>query len=350
MSTESRLFISHAVADAAVVKPFVQLLESGVGVPPKDIFCASIKGQSIRPGKDFKSSIHENLNDATTVLALISDNYYNSAFSMCELGGCWLQAKDWIPILIPPIKYADMKAVLVGIQATRIDSTEDLDELRDELGARLGVPLLPTPRWTEKRTDFLAKLPDYLKSLAPSPSVPRALLDKAQTVIREYEQSTKQSDEEKEQLRRTITELKKLKDVAAVAAIERRELPAAQQFEKLTDEVRKKLAAVSSVAREAIFAGNLGDDYYPGKGSSPHSWEDTDRPIQYKEVKLNAAGNGVEADGNNPKVKPALAAIDKLETWLQREAPESFFDWYVGANGGYQPDLKDRAFWDRHLW
>src|SRR5690242_15798063 len=118
MSIESRLFISHAVADGPVVKSFVNLLESGVGVSPNNIFCASIKGQGILPGLDFKSSIHTNLNNATTVLALISENFYNSAFSMCELGGCWLQAKDLIPILIPPVRYADMKAVLTGIQAT----------------------------------------------------------------------------------------------------------------------------------------------------------------------------------------------------------------------------------------
>jgi hypothetical protein len=350
MSTESRLFISHAVADAPVVKALVHLLESGVGVHPKDIFCASIKGQGIRPGKDFKSSIHENLNSATTVLALISENFYNSAFSMCELGGCWLQAKDWIPILIPPIKYADMKAVLAGIQATRIESSEDLDELRDELVERLGITPLPTPRWTEKRNDFSVKLPDCLKLISPSPTVPRALLDKAESVIREYELATKQSEEENQRLRRTIAELKKLKDVSKVAAIERQELPAAQQFEKLTDEVRKKLAAVSNVTRETIFAGNLGDDFYPGKASSAHSWDDAERPLQYKEIKLNAAGNGIEVDENNPKVKPALVAIDQLETWLKREAPETFFDWYVAANGGYQPDIKDRAFWDRHLW
>src|SRR5438552_15374014 len=99
--TVAKLFISHASADLPVVSAFVDLLEGGVGVPPGDIFCTSLRGQGVKPGKDFKESIRANLNDAECALALVSPNYYASAFSMCELGGVWLTAKDYLPILVP---------------------------------------------------------------------------------------------------------------------------------------------------------------------------------------------------------------------------------------------------------
>ena len=137
MSKHTALFISHAFKDASVTKSFINLIESGIGISPKDIFCTLNKGKGIQPGAEFKESIRENLDDATTVIALISENYYSSPFCMCELGGTWLQAKDFIPILIPPIRFNDMKAVLVGLQALRIQIREDLDELRDELAGRL---------------------------------------------------------------------------------------------------------------------------------------------------------------------------------------------------------------------
>jgi hypothetical protein len=350
MSIENRLFISHAVADGPVVQAFVNLLESGVGVSPNNIFCASIKGQGILPGKDFKSSIHANLSSATTVLALISENFYNSAFCMCELGGCWLQAKDLIPILIPPIRYVDMRAVLSGVQATRIDSSEDLDELRDELAKRLDIQPLPTPRWNERRNDFTVKLPENLKLIPASPIVARERLEKAESVIREYENSTKQTKEENQRLQHIIAELKKMKDVGAVSAIERKELPSVEQFEQLAITVKKRLSGVSSVARETMFVGCRGDAYHPGTGSASHSWDDAERPLQYREVKLSSLDNGLEADETHPKVKAALAAINELSRWLRHEAPESFFQWYETANGGYQPDIRDRSFWDRHLW
>lgn len=76
---------------------------------------------------------------------------------MCELGGTWIQAKDLIPILLPPLQYRDLKAVLDGIQALKIHSSEDLDELRDELAERLKIKPYPTPRWNDRRDRFLKK-------------------------------------------------------------------------------------------------------------------------------------------------------------------------------------------------
>ena len=107
----------------------VDLLETGVGVPHKAIFCSSLKGQSIKPGKGFVDSIRGSLDDATCVLALISEAYYASAFCMCELGGTWLVTKSFLPVLVPPLDYSDLKAVLNGLQVSKLASEEDLDEL-----------------------------------------------------------------------------------------------------------------------------------------------------------------------------------------------------------------------------
>lgn len=92
----AKLFISHAASDKPLVKAFVDLLEGGIGVHPSEIFCSSLKGQGIKPGVDFKASIREHLDGATCVIALVSENFYGSAFCMCELGGVWLQSKSFI--------------------------------------------------------------------------------------------------------------------------------------------------------------------------------------------------------------------------------------------------------------
>jgi hypothetical protein len=62
--SSTKLFISHATDDRSLVKAFVGLLESGIGVPARDIFCSSLKGQGIKPGAEFKDSIREQLDDA----------------------------------------------------------------------------------------------------------------------------------------------------------------------------------------------------------------------------------------------------------------------------------------------
>lgn len=350
MPNKIDLFLSHAVADAPVTRAFVNLLESGIGVPPKNIFCTSNKGQGIRPGFEFKASIRENLDDATIVIALISENYYNSPFCMCELGGSWLQAKDFIPILIPPIRFGDMKAVLVGLQALRIQTAEDLDELRDELSDRLGFKPLPTPRWNEKRDEFLKALPKKLRKIPPSPIVQREQLEKAEAIVEEYENILKDTQEENKNLRKTIDKLKKAKNSKEVAKIVREDMESADIFEELVDDFSKKLDALDSITVETIFAGQRREDYYPGRESSNYSWDDAKSALEYKEVELNSEENGIHANDNNPEVKKALNSLSELENWLEEKAPIEFFDWYSSENNGHEPDLTNRSFWDSHLW
>lgn len=169
-----KVFISHAVADKSVVRPFRDLIEGGIGISAHDIFCSSAQGQGIRPGRDFKQSIRQHLNEATVVIALISPNFYASAFCMCELGGVWLQAKAILPVLIPPFDYSDLKAVLEGIQVLKAMEGADLDSLRDELAHIAGTSAFSTARWTERRNEFLAKMPGLIAELPAPPTVSAA--------------------------------------------------------------------------------------------------------------------------------------------------------------------------------
>lgn len=349
MSRKVDLFISHAVTDTSVTKSFVNLIESGIGVSPTDIFCTSNKGQGIRPGAEFKESIRETLDDATIVIALISENFYNSPFCMCELGGTWLQAKDFIPILIPPIRLSEMKAVLAGLQALRIAIKEDLDELRDELSERLAIKPLPTPRWNEKRDEFLKDLPKKLKTIPPSPVVQRELLEKAESVIHEYEEALSSAQEENTKLKKTISKLKKTKDAKQVAKIVRESMEEAEVFDGLIEDLREKLDSLDGVTVAVLFAEQRGEDYYPGRETSYYSWEETRRAQEYKEVETNSEENGICSNSKHPGVKRALNSISELEKWLGRASSE-FVEWYMSEHDGHEPDLSDRTFWDNHLW
>ncbi len=350
MSTHFDLFISHANVDAIIAKPFVNLIESGVGISPKKIFFTSNKGQGIKPGKDFKSSIHNGLDNSTIVIALISENYYNSPFCMCELGGSWLQAKDLIPLLVPPIKFKDMKAVLEGMQALRLNIAEDLDEMRDELSERLDIDLLPTPRWNEKRDEFLRVLSKNINKLPLAPIVQRTKLEEANKIISEYQSEVDELSKEREALIKQNQRLRNAKNKEEVSAIIIEDLEDIEIFEKLTSDIKKALKNLDSASTEAIYTNSRGEDYYPGRASSNYSWDDFKTPIEYKEVILTSEENGVTPNSNHPKVAKVIQLLNKLEDWLEGGASSQFFEWYISDNDGYEPDLSDKRFWDEHLW
>lgn len=350
MKNKIDVFISHAVADAPIAKEFVKLIESGIGVPPSNIFCTSIKGQSIKPGAEFKESIRESLDDASTVIALITENYYHSPFCMCELGGTWLQAKNFIPIIIPPIKFSDLKAVLVGLQALKINLAEDLDELRDELNEQLDINLLPTPRWNEKSKEFLKGLPKILKKLPKPKIVSIDKYEKLDSVVEEYKVSLQDAEQKVEKLSKTVKKLKKLKDAKEVTKIVRDDLEDTDVFEELVADASAKIGSLHDITAKAIFSEQKCEDYILGREYSEHTWDEAASPIDYKEIKLNSDENGVIPNPQNPKTRIALDAISELNKWLTETASAEFFELYTSENDGHVPELDDRNFWDTHLW
>src|SRR5262245_59010999 len=46
---------------------------------------------------------------------VITPAYYESAFCLCELGATWIMGSEAMPLLVPPLDYDDLKAVLIGV-------------------------------------------------------------------------------------------------------------------------------------------------------------------------------------------------------------------------------------------
>jgi len=340
------LFISHAAHDKGLVEAVVDLLEGGVGVPHQSIFCSSLKGQSIKPGRDFVGSIRENLDEATCVLALISEAYYASAFCMCELGGVWLASKSFLPVLVPPIDHSGLKAVLSGLQVSKIASEDDLDELRDELVQRLGLDGYSTPRWNSKRKAFHAALPSLLEKIQFDGPVARDKFKKLQTEAQSYRNEYEAQEAKIANLNEIIADLKKAKDAKAVAEVMRQHSSSIDTFESLVAAAKKQLHPLPRPVREVLYYRSRGEAYFP-KGNQ--DWEDVQAPLEYGQLRLNSDENGLHPKETEPKVRRAIEALDELSGWLNATLPQDFHDWYDQETDGEPPDMTLRTFWERHL-
>jgi len=340
-----KLFISHAVHDKSLVEAVIKLLEGGVGVSHRDIFCSSLKGQSIKAGEAFVDSIRESLDEAKCVLALISEAYYASAFCMCELGGVWLASKSFLPVLVPPLEYKDLKAVLAGLQVSKIGSEADMDELRDELIERL-EPKAPhgTARWTSRRDEFLGALPELQKSIQFKGAVTREKFEKLEKELRSYKDEYKALEGNVAGRDRLIADLKAAKDAKAVTKIVRQHSSTAETFHSLVEVAATALAPLDHAVQQALYYRERGEDFRPGRDG----WDNVRDAIEYGQVELTDEGTAVTPNKKNPKVRKALDALNALSGWLE-EPPEDFHDWYAQENGGEEPKISQRGFWDRHL-
>lgn len=86
--TAGKVFISHAAADKKLADHLLDLLQTGVDVPRRQIFCTSLEGMGVPKGTTFVEWIRQELVDAKLVVALITPTYFESIFCLCELR-CW---------------------------------------------------------------------------------------------------------------------------------------------------------------------------------------------------------------------------------------------------------------------
>lgn len=340
-----RIFISHANADKELVEAFVTLLQTGLDISRNQIFCSSIEGMKIRPGKSFVEFIRGELSGADYVIMLVTPAYYESAFCMCELGGSWLQAKDAYPILVKPITYDNLKAVLHGVQCGKIEDAQDLNQLNDCLN-EIGIGKPSAARWELRRDIFLGELPALVVKLQQRTVIPVADYEKLNEKYEGAQKLLKEHASQISTLKQKIEELKTLKDKDAVSAVLRKGMKEREQFDQLTQTFRRVTQKLPNSVIKTMYHTQDKDRYLP-----PTGWGHEDEWRELEEAQdrglLVLDGGEVSLSTDDPKVKKALEALGDLETFLgnaDAEVIESLTEEY-----DFQCSLRVRDFWQQFL-
>lgn len=334
------VFISHAVKDKKLVNALTDLLMVGVGLQQSQVFVSSLAGLGIPAGHSFKDYVGEKLNGAPTVIALLTPNYYSSAFCLCEAGATWILCKDFIPMLTPSTQFSEMKAVLEGTQALRIDEETALDEMRERLQP-LVTQQTKDAWWTVKKKEFLAKLPDILRHL-PKPETPTA--EDHKTVVKDrdaYKEVTEDLQAQLETLQQKYEAVKKLKDHAAVRATELSFSDDEEQFETLEAEAKRTLGKVSREVAEALFHRERGERWMPGLEWGDRLTSDLEHERLFDE------GGMITVAEEHPVIRPIIKAIENFRAFVDSASEEFVADYEEGHS---EPlSFTSRGFWKRHL-
>ncbi len=167
----SRIFVSYATPDRELANAFIDFLRLGCNLLEEQVYSTARPG-TIPPGTGFVEHIRSGLDRASMVVLLLTPSYYESRFCLAEAGAAWIQQKVRVPVIVPPITYANLEGVQLGEQAVRIDSPSALDDTRDliseVMGGRVG-----TGAWNAQRDRFLNEWTvRYSQHVAPATAVP----------------------------------------------------------------------------------------------------------------------------------------------------------------------------------
>ena len=311
------VFISHAEADKVLVEPFVDLLQTGVNIPQERIFCTSLEGMGIPRGQNFIEFIRQKLTAADFVIMIITPKYYESAFCLCELRAIWATSQTIFPILVPPLDYDYLKAVLTGVQSGYINDKRALNELRDRLLAA-GIGSGATGRWESKRDAFFKGFSKLQAKIAGPSLVPLAEHEKLKEAYEGAQEEIEENTAKIEELERIIGELKACKDKADVSKVMKKYTDENDQFESLASQFKASVSGLPHVVREALYFHSKDGEWNPRSSfGNEGQWEDirsaADRGL------LRMDGNTVYPNTDNPKIHRAIERFAELE----RFAPES---------------------------
>lgn len=332
-----RVFISHAVADKDLADAVITLLEMGAGIPTEDIFCSSFDEQGIPPGADFSPYMREQLKKAEVILAIVTPQYYDSPFCLCETGGAWATEKKFLPLLVAPVGYDDLRGALYGKQGLLITDSGKLDALRDQLST---LSKSKTTRWNRKKEDFLKALPALLKKMKPVATLSSADANRLRAELATAKAEAEELDKQNEGLQRHIAELEQAKDAAAVKKIRKKFSTEDKEFDELVKVAKSAIGKLPRVVREAMLFHVRGDYFNP----QYEEWgNDVSDAIQRNLLKDDES---VSLNDDHPIVERALEAFSKL-TDFQEEATSDFRKSYR-REFSEDLDATSRTFWEDH--
>jgi hypothetical protein len=300
-----------------------------------------LEEQAIPPGVDFKGHIKVQLGDAETVIAVVSPQYYISAFCMGELGATWALAKNLVPLLIPPVDSNDLRGSLFGTQALAVGQSEKLDSMHAVL-VELANPPEKVSRWNSRKKQFLEKLPALLQALTPIKTMSEKEAQLLRAELDEYKREFEEADAELSILEAQIVELSKLKDSGAVDESRKKYSKDSDRFDELLSNSQEATRQLPAVVRAALFHKIRGEIFFPDY----NQWHD--EPQQAAEDNLMEADeNGFSVREDHPRVQRALKALTALSDFLN-DLPADFP--VKEYQNKYEDllELTSRPFWVRH--
>ncbi len=362
MSDDIRIFISHSSKEKDLVDAFVDLLTSGLNINSDEIFCTSLEGLGIPTGEGFIDFIKAQIEEADVVISIVSKNYYDSAFCLCELGASWVISGDHMPILVPPMEFSDIEDVMKGLQGRKINSGSDLSEIKDELEALLALKPMKTARWNVKKDKFLKEVEEIIPTLP----VPETVTFEEHAELKEkYDESLKVIEEieaEKDEKDEIIKDLKSCKDREEVSAVVKKYSDLDEEFESLIGEAKNAIKKLDNIIIEALYYYYRDEDFPLPERIDTYQ-NDVIKTAIEEDFLSGHLGNdseygSVSVNENDPRIQTAIEALNSLQSFVFRVTDDCLSDHedeyrefeedYIEEKG-FNLKFETRNFWREHL-
>ncbi|OHY89329.1 hypothetical protein BI375_23820 [Vibrio rotiferianus] len=342
-----KIFVSHAVKDKPLADALVDLLQTGLNISSEDVFCSSLEGLGIPPGQNFVDYIKSQIQQPESVIILLTKNYYESHFCLCELGATWAMSHSILPLIVPPLKFSDINGVLTGVQINKIQEQSGLDDFVTQLKKNSSSSNLNLSRWGKKRDQFIDNLQAILETITlPKTVDPKEHLETLE-LLEVTREALDEADDKISILTKKVALLEKCKDKAEVKAVINSLSGAKSVFDDLVEDVSNELDGLPRIVSLVIYRyKSTGDglflDTFEQRDLLKEAEEATDHQYIYFDERL------FHLNFEHPKIKRSLKSIEQLEKFIDSEDAESIHNDFEEEHD-YLLSIENRTFWNEYL-
>lgn len=338
----SRVFVSHASADADLIDEFVNiLLRNGCNLHPDEIFYTSGEDTGIPSGEDLIATVRAQVSEATLVIALVTPTYQTRPVCVAELGAAWGRSNLLLPLMLPDMPRTDLEGVLAGMTIRTLGDSAALDEVHDRVrvAAQRNVK---AATWNRHKQRWLKALPELIEMVPTPDTVSATDLEQLQQDLVGAQEALGELEKENAQLKLDLTTVSKLKNASEVAEAR---LPVEEQarFDALVAKTSSALKPLHSVVVDALWADRFSSGLPRPDWNDRYRAEDVDEAVN--DGFLYEGDDGMlYADRAAGAVDRAVEQVDRLQTFLTEECSEEFFAWFK-ALYDFDPDLRKKQVW-----
>ena len=159
-----KIFISHKTEDKPFVSVLVRLMEFIVGSGEDKIFCSSVAGYDIKPGRDILKELKRQFDEYEVFFIIVhSPRYYKSPICLNEMGAAWVLGNSFCSFLTDDCNYKLLEGAIDGkYMSIKVNDNYDtvvskLNYLKDELLDIFSINDFNQNRWETIRNEFIER-------------------------------------------------------------------------------------------------------------------------------------------------------------------------------------------------
>ncbi len=156
------IFISHRSTDKSIADMLVDFF-AGTGISKETVFCSSLPGNDIN--ERISDEVKSALKSSAVNIAILSHDYYQSAYCLNEAGVLWYENVPVIPVALPEINSGNMYGFLNNeYKLRRLDSDTDISYIYDTVSEAISAPHTRASLITYENKKLRTRYAEYLKS------------------------------------------------------------------------------------------------------------------------------------------------------------------------------------------